>query len=89
MTNRFTLLSICRSVIYILWSSDFVSYLEDYLMEKCCTWDSGSLWLKDRPCKIYVGELPIFHGPSILQIIMVPAWGIHVPIASAGPQVRC
>ena len=32
--------SICRSVAYILWSSDFASYL-DYLMEKCCTWDNG------------------------------------------------
>ena len=30
---------------FILWSSDFASYLEDYLMEKCCyycTWDNGS-----------------------------------------------
>ena len=33
--------SICRSVTYILWSSDFASYLEDYLMEKCSTWDQG------------------------------------------------
>ena len=31
--------SICRSVTYILLSSDFAPYLEDYLMEKCCTWD--------------------------------------------------
>ena len=36
MTHRLmTLLSICRSVTCILWSSDFASYLEDYLMEKC------------------------------------------------------
>ena len=56
---------------YILWSSDFASYLEDYLMEKRCTWDNGSVWLKDRPCKIYVGQLPIFHGPLILPYIIV------------------
>ena len=38
---------ICRSVTYILWSSDFASDLEDYLMEKCCTWDNRSVSLKD------------------------------------------
>ena len=63
--------SICRSVTYILWSSDFASYLGDYLMEKRCTLDNGSLWLKDRPCKIYVGQWPIFHGPLILPYIIV------------------
>ena len=56
MTHRLALSSICRSVTYILWSSDFASYLEDYLMEKCCTWDNGSVSLKDQPCKIYVGQ---------------------------------
>ena len=40
-------------------------------MEKRCTWDNGSLWLKDRPCKIYVGQWPIFHGPLILPYIIV------------------
>ena len=53
MTHTLTLPSICRSVTYILWSSDFASYLEDYLMERC-TSDNGSL--KDRPCKICVGQ---------------------------------
>ena len=24
-------------------ASDFASYLEDYLMEKCCTWDNWSV----------------------------------------------
>ena len=63
--------SIYRSVTYILWSSDFASYLEDYLMKKRCTCDNGSLWLKDRPCKINVGQWPIFHGPLILPYIIV------------------
>ena len=39
----------------ILWLSDFASYLEDYMIEKFCTWDSGSLSLKDGPHKLYVG----------------------------------
>ena len=69
--DTLTLPSICRSVTYILWSSDFASYLEDYLMEKRCTWDNGSLWLKDRFCKLYVGQWPIFYGPLILPYIIV------------------
>ena len=71
MTHTLTLPSICRSVTYILWSKDFALYLEDYLMEKRCTWENGSLWLKGRPCKIYVGQRPIFHGPLILPYIIV------------------
>ena len=69
--HRLTLSSICRSVTYILWSSHFASYLEDYWMEKFCTWDNGSVWLKDRPCKIYVGQWPVFHGQLILPSIIV------------------
>ena len=53
--------------------------------------DNGSVWLKDRPCKIYVGQWPIFHGPFILPYIIVidlnyfynqemaPAGGIRAP----------
>ena len=36
MTHTLTLPSICRSVTYIVLSSDFASHLEDYLMEKRC-----------------------------------------------------
>ena len=71
VTHRLTLPSICRSVTYILWSNHFASYLQDYLMEKCCTWDNGSVWLEDQLCKIYVGQWPIFLGPSILPYIFV------------------
>ena len=31
---------------YISWSSDFVLYLEDYLMDKCCAGDIDSMWHK-------------------------------------------
>ena len=37
-------------------------------MEKCCTWDNGSVWLKGQPCKIYVGQWPIFHGPLFFAL---------------------
>ena len=40
-------------------------------MEKRCTWDNGSVWPKDRLCKIFVGQWPIFHGPLILPSIIV------------------
>ena len=74
----------------------FAAYLEDYLMEKHCTWDYGSLWLKDRPCKIYVGQWPIFHGPLILPYIIVrfklflyiKKWhwpGVFVPLWTLAP----
>ena len=53
--QRLTSSSICRSLTFILWSSYFASYLEDYLMKKCCIWDDGSVILKDRPRKIYIG----------------------------------
>ena len=79
-----TLTSFSRSLHYKMslvcneWgvsNKHFALYLEDYLMEnlmeKRCTWDNGSLWLKDRPCKIYVGQWPIFHGPLILPYIIV------------------
>ena len=61
MTHQIDLSSICRSVTFILWSSNFASYLEDYLMEICCIWDNVSVSLKDQPCELYVGQLPIFH----------------------------
>ena len=41
--TKIDLIKLCRSVTYILWSSDFASYLEDYLMEKFRTWDNGSV----------------------------------------------
>ena len=71
VTQRLTSSSICRSVTYILGSIDFAPYLEDYLMEKCCTWDNGSVWHQDWPLKIYQGQWPIFHRPFILPFIIV------------------
>ena len=58
---------VCRSVIYISWSSDFALYLEDHLMDKCHKRNIGSMWWKDVPHKMYmyVVQWPTFHGPVI------------------------
>ena len=69
--QRFTSSGMCRSVICILWSSYFASYHEDYLIEKCCICDNGSVWLKDWPRKIYVGQWPVFYGSLILPYVIV------------------
>ena len=40
MTEIFTTYNVCGSVTYISLSSDSVLYLEDVLMEECCTEDT-------------------------------------------------
>ena len=65
--------SLCRSLTYILWSSDLALCREDYLLQKKCTWDDRSVSLRDCPCKLYVGQWPIFHGPLILPYIIAIA----------------
>ena len=71
MTHQIDLSSISRSVTYTLWSSDFASCLEDYLLEKICTWDVRSVSLRDWPCKLYMGQWLIFYGPLILPYNIV------------------
>ena len=44
--QRFTFITFMGSLTYILWSSDFVLYLEDYLMDECCIRDNESVWHK-------------------------------------------
>ena len=69
---------ICRSVTYISWSSDFVLYLEDYLLDKCHNWDTGSMWCKNLPHQMHVGQWSTFHGPVILSYILKTIWWINV-----------
>ena len=64
----------CRSVTYISWSSDFALYVEDYLMDKCHNWNIGSMWCKDLPHKMYVGQWSALHGPVILSYILNTFW---------------
>ena len=40
---KFTSLNVCGSVTYISWFSDFVLYLEDFLMDQFCTGDIDSV----------------------------------------------
>ena len=61
---------ICRSVTYISWSSDFALYLEDYSLDVCHNWNTESMWCKDLPDKMYVGQWPTFHGPVILSYVL-------------------
>ena len=68
----------CMSVTYTSWSRDFALYLEDYLMDKCHNWNSGSMWHKDLPHKMYVGQWPTFHYPVILSYILKTVWWINV-----------
>ena len=69
---------ICRLVVYISFSSDFALYLEDYLMNKCHNWNIGSMWCKDLPHKMYVGQWPTFHGPVFLSYILKTTWWNNV-----------
>ena len=63
---------------YISWSSDFALHLEGYLMGKCHNWNIGSMWCKDLPDKMYVGQWPSFHCPVILSYILKTTWWINV-----------
>ena len=75
----------CKSVTYISWSSDFVLYLEDYLMDECCTGDIDSVWHKHSPWIIYVGQWPIFHGLVIWLYILKSIWWTNVIIGIMDP----
>ena len=48
VTQTLTWIYVCRSVTYISWSSDFVLYVEDVLMEECCTEDI--VWYEPLTC---------------------------------------
>ena len=63
---------ILRYILKTIWFMNIIaSYLEDYLMENCCTSNNESVWIKDWPYRIYVGQWPVFHGPLILPFIIV------------------
>ena len=47
-------------------------------MDECHTWYNGSVWHKDLPNKIYVGQWPIFHGPVILPYICKTIWWMQI-----------
>ena len=65
-----TCLALCVILMcmYVCWN---INFSKDYLIEKYWPWNNGLVWHKDWPCKIYVGQWPIFHGPLILPFIIV------------------
>ena len=83
-------------VTYILWSSDFALYLEDYLMYENHYWDYDSLWpdvWQQNKCR---SLLPIFHGPVILRYILRTIWCMNIILQDYGslwpaiwPQTEC
>ena len=58
---------ICRPVTYISWSRYFALYLDDYLMDKCHSWNIGPMWCKDKPHKMYVGQWPTIRDSDVLM----------------------
>ena len=38
-------------------------------MDKCNNWDISSMWCKDLPNKMCVGQWPTFHGPVVLSYL--------------------
>ena len=49
-------------------------YLQDYLMDEHHGWYNGSVWHRDWPHQVYVGQWPIFYGPVILLHILKTVW---------------
>ena len=47
-------------------------------MNKCHKWNTGSMWSKGLPDKMYVGQWPTFHGPVNLSYILKTVWWINV-----------
>ena len=59
---------------YISRSSDFVLYLEDYLMYVHHTWEYESVWPDVWPQNLCRSLWPIFHGPVNLPYILKIIW---------------
>ena len=78
VTQTLTLNHICRSVTCISWSRDFALYLKDYLIVTCHNWNIGSVWCKDLPHKMYVGQWPTLSCPVILFYILKTFWRRNV-----------
>ena len=53
-------------------------YFEGYLLDEHHIWDNGSVWHKDWPHKVYVGQWPIFRGTVILPYILTVNCKLHV-----------
>ena len=50
----------------------------DYLMDEGHSWYNRSVWHKDWPHQVYVGQWPLFYGPVILHHILKTIWWRNV-----------
>ena len=51
---------------YIFHGPVILPYILKTILWKTLKWDIGSMWCKDLPNEMYVGQWPTFHGPVIL-----------------------
>ena len=69
----------CRSIAYIYFIVQWFCLISWRLvMDKCHNWNIRSMWCKDLPHKMYVGQWPTFHRPVILSYILRSTWWINV-----------
>ena len=83
-------------VIIFSCSSDFALYLEDYFMDKCDTWNIGSVWHHDWQHNKCRSPWPIFYGPLILPHILTVNWCMNIIISdyelvwsNSWPKSKC
>ena len=80
------------TVTYILWSSDFPLYFEDYLTYVHHTLGLWTVWPKVWPKNKCRSLWPIFYGPVILSCILETIWCMNIIIwdyESVWPKNRC
>ena len=74
----------------MLWSSEFVLYLEDYLMCEHPYLGYESVWPNVWPHSKCKSLLPIFHSPVILPYILKTIWCMYIRLwdyESVWPEV--
>ena len=57
---------------------------EGLMLPGMYNWENGSVWHKDWPHKIYIGQWPIFHGPAVLFNILKTIWWRNVILGKMG-----
>ena len=63
---------------YISWSTDFVLYLKDYLMDECFVLDNETMWHELWLQNKYRSTWPVFHGLVILLNIFKIIWWMNI-----------
>ena len=63
---------------YISWSTDFVLYLKDFLMDECFVLDNETMWHELWLQNKYRSTWPVFHGLVILLNIFKIIWWMNI-----------